>query len=92
LECVLVRSDGEAIAINLDLEPVEKPETIRWVDPIHRIIAADRRITRRRDWASTAKRGRQNACMTGVSHSLRSYHRRFDRRAASKTRGRSSIR
>ena len=27
LECVLVRSDGEAIAINLDIEPVEKPET-----------------------------------------------------------------
>src|ERR1700758_722626 len=36
LECVLVRSDGEAIAINLDIEPVEKPETILWVDPIHR--------------------------------------------------------
>jgi uncharacterized RmlC-like cupin family protein len=27
LECVLVRSDGEAVAINLDIEPVEKPET-----------------------------------------------------------------
>src|SRR5919108_2744307 len=27
LECVLVRSDGEAVAINLDTEPVEKPET-----------------------------------------------------------------
>ena len=25
LECVLVRSDGEAVAINLDIEPVEKP-------------------------------------------------------------------
>ena len=36
LECVLVRSDGEAIAVNLDIEPVEKPETVRWVDPIHR--------------------------------------------------------
>ena len=36
LECVLVRSDGEAIAINLDIEPVEKPETVLWVDPIHR--------------------------------------------------------
>jgi len=35
LECVLVRSDGEAIAINLDIEPVEKPETVLWVDPIH---------------------------------------------------------
>ncbi len=27
---------GEAIAINLDIEPVEKPETVLWVDPIHR--------------------------------------------------------
>ena len=36
LECVLVRSDGEAIAVNLDIEPVEKPETVLWVDPIHR--------------------------------------------------------
>ena len=36
LECVLVRSDGEAIAVNLpDVEPVEKPETVRWVDPTH---------------------------------------------------------
>jgi uncharacterized RmlC-like cupin family protein len=40
LECVLVRSDGEAIAINLDIEPVEKPETVLWVDPIHRDGAA----------------------------------------------------
>ena len=30
------RSDGEAVAINLDIEPVEKPETVRWIDPIHR--------------------------------------------------------
>jgi uncharacterized RmlC-like cupin family protein len=36
LECVLVRSDGEAVAINLDIEPAEKPETVLWVDPIHR--------------------------------------------------------
>ena len=36
LECVLVRSDGEAVAINLDIEPVEKPDTVLWVDPIHR--------------------------------------------------------
>src|SRR5271167_118545 len=40
LECVLVRSDGQAIAINLDIEPVEKPETVLWVDPIHRDPAA----------------------------------------------------
>jgi len=37
LECVLVRSDGEAIAINLDIEPAEKPETVLWIDPIHRV-------------------------------------------------------
>ena len=36
LECVLVRSDGEAVAINLDIEPAEPPETVLWVDPIHR--------------------------------------------------------
>ncbi|MBX9741127.1 MAG: cupin domain-containing protein [Beijerinckiaceae bacterium] len=36
LECVLVRSDGQAIAVNLDIEPVEAPEEVRWVDPIHR--------------------------------------------------------
>ncbi|QCK85427.1 cupin domain-containing protein [Phreatobacter aquaticus] len=36
LECVLVRSDGEAIAVNLDIEPVEKPESVLWIDPIHR--------------------------------------------------------
>ena len=36
LECVLVRSDGEAIAINLDIEPAEKPETVLWIDPIYR--------------------------------------------------------
>ena len=36
LECVLVRSDNEAVVVNLDIEPVEKPETVLWVDPVHR--------------------------------------------------------
>ncbi|MGO9060291.1 MAG: cupin domain-containing protein [Candidatus Binataceae bacterium] len=36
LECVVVRSDNEAVVINLDIEPVEKPETVLWTDPIHR--------------------------------------------------------
>ncbi|PXX71319.1 putative RmlC-like cupin family protein [Nocardia tenerifensis] len=36
LECVLVRSDSEAVVVNLDLEPVEKPDTVDWIDPIHR--------------------------------------------------------
>ena len=36
LECVLVRSDGQATAVNLDIEPAEKPEAVMWVDPLHR--------------------------------------------------------
>jgi uncharacterized RmlC-like cupin family protein len=36
LECVLVRSDGEAMVVNLDIEPAEKPLTVAWVDPVHR--------------------------------------------------------
>ena len=35
LECVVVRSDGEAVAINLDIEPAEPPEDVKWVDPTH---------------------------------------------------------
>ena len=36
LECVLVRSDNEAVVVNLDIEPVEKPENVPWIDPIHK--------------------------------------------------------
>jgi uncharacterized RmlC-like cupin family protein len=36
LECVLVRSDNEAVVINLDIEPIETPEQVAWIDPIHR--------------------------------------------------------
>ena len=36
LECVLVRSDNEAVVVNLDIEAVEKPEAVYWVDPIHK--------------------------------------------------------
>ena len=35
LECVLVRSDGQAVAVNLDIEPAEPPEDVAWVDPTH---------------------------------------------------------
>ncbi len=35
LECVLVRSDNEAVVVNLDIDPVEEPSPVRWVDPIH---------------------------------------------------------
>src|SRR5947209_16974717 len=36
LECILVRSDNEAVVVNLDIDPVEKPQEVRWIDPIHR--------------------------------------------------------
>jgi uncharacterized RmlC-like cupin family protein len=36
LECVLVRSDNEAVVVNLDIAPVEAPEAVRWIDPIHK--------------------------------------------------------
>jgi uncharacterized RmlC-like cupin family protein len=36
LECVLVRSDQEAVVVNLDIEAVEKPEAVAWIDPIHK--------------------------------------------------------
>ena len=36
LECMLVRSDNEAVVVNLDIAPVEKPEAVAWVDPIHK--------------------------------------------------------
>jgi uncharacterized RmlC-like cupin family protein len=37
LECVLVRSDNEAVVVNItDVNPVEAPEEVYWVDPIHK--------------------------------------------------------
>jgi uncharacterized RmlC-like cupin family protein len=36
LECVLVRSDNEAVVVNLAIDPVEKPEAVPWIDPIHK--------------------------------------------------------
>jgi len=36
LECVLVRSDNEAVVVNLNIDAVEAPETVYWVDPIHK--------------------------------------------------------
>jgi len=35
LECVLVRSDREAVVVNLDIEPAEAVEEVTWVDPHH---------------------------------------------------------
>ena len=35
LECVIVRSGQEPVVVNLDLDAVEKPEEVFWVDDIH---------------------------------------------------------
>ena len=35
LECVVVRSDGAAVVVNLDIAPVEAPTTVKWVDSTH---------------------------------------------------------
>ena len=36
LICVLVRSDSDSVVVNLEIEPVEKPEGVAWIDPIHK--------------------------------------------------------
>ena len=36
LECVLVRRGGEAVVVNLDIQPAEPPTLVAWIDPIHR--------------------------------------------------------
>ena len=36
LECVVVRSDNEAVVVNLNIEGVEAPEQVLWIDPIHK--------------------------------------------------------
>ncbi len=37
LECVLVRSDNEAVVVNLHIDAAERVEEVYWVDPIHRL-------------------------------------------------------
>jgi hypothetical protein len=32
----LCRSGQVPVVVNLDIEPVEKPEEVAWIDPIHR--------------------------------------------------------
>jgi uncharacterized RmlC-like cupin family protein len=39
LECVLVRSDNEAVVVNLEIDAVEKPEAVAWIDPIHKAVS-----------------------------------------------------
>lgn len=36
LECVLVRSGMDPVVVNLDLTPVEPPESVYWVDDVHK--------------------------------------------------------
>ncbi len=36
LECVLVRSDNDAVVVNLEIAAAEPPQTVLWVDPIHK--------------------------------------------------------
>lgn len=36
LECVVIRSDNEAVVVNLDIAPIEPPEEVKWIDPIHK--------------------------------------------------------
>jgi 2-haloalkanoic acid dehalogenase type II len=36
LECVLCRSGQDPVVVNLDIAPVEPPEDVKWIDPIHR--------------------------------------------------------
>jgi uncharacterized RmlC-like cupin family protein len=36
LHCVLARSGQTGLVVNLDIEPVEAPELIRWIDDLHK--------------------------------------------------------
>jgi uncharacterized RmlC-like cupin family protein len=36
LECVLVRSGQDPVVVNLDIPIADAPETVRWIDDIHR--------------------------------------------------------
>jgi uncharacterized RmlC-like cupin family protein len=35
LECVIVRSGQEPVVVNLEIEPVERPEEVYWTDDLH---------------------------------------------------------
>jgi uncharacterized RmlC-like cupin family protein len=36
LECVIVRSENDAIVVNLQIQPADNPKTVVWVDDIHK--------------------------------------------------------
>ena len=40
LECVLLRSGQEPVVVNLDIPAADDPQTVRWIDDIHREPAA----------------------------------------------------
>lgn len=35
LHCVLARSGQQGLVVNLDIEPAEVPELVRWIDDLH---------------------------------------------------------
>jgi uncharacterized RmlC-like cupin family protein len=36
LDCVVIRSDNQAVVVNLEIAAAEGTETVAWVDPIHK--------------------------------------------------------
>ena len=36
LHCVLTRSGQQGLVVNLDIEAVETPELVRWIDDLHK--------------------------------------------------------
>ena len=36
LHCVLARSGQQGLVVNVDIQPVENPELIRWIDDLHK--------------------------------------------------------
>jgi hypothetical protein len=33
---VVIRSDNEAVALNIDIAAVDKPDCAAWADPVHK--------------------------------------------------------
>src|ERR1700693_5338334 len=69
LECVLVRSDNEAVVVNLDIDAAERVEEVYWIDPIsrgtpkeahRRVPPAGRESVRR--WRARCLRGSRRRC------------------------------
>jgi uncharacterized RmlC-like cupin family protein len=41
LACILVRSGGDPVVVNLEIAAAEEPTAVSWVDPIHSAPAVD---------------------------------------------------